>query len=105
VAVNQKHDLAREALIAQAAAEVRKFNPHIGEIRQPYPDEEYAELVEDSQRLALVWDEIDQQLQSAGKSQSYTAADTIDEDRGDYGCRATSSIVPRIMLPCWKGVD
>lgn len=83
MAVNQKHDEAREALIAQAAAEVRRFNPHIGEIQQPYPDEEYAELVEDSQRLALAWDDIDQQLQSTGRSQSYTAADAVDEDRGD----------------------
>ncbi|HEY1391310.1 MAG TPA: hypothetical protein VGF38_22420 [Ktedonobacterales bacterium] len=84
MAVKQKHDSAREALIAQAAAEVRRSNPHIGEIRLPYPDEEYAELVEDSQRLALVWDDIDQQLQRAEKSQSYTAADAVDEDRGDY---------------------
>ena len=83
MAVNQKHDAAREALIAQAAAEVRQFNPHIGEIRQPYPEEEYAELVEDSQRLALVWDEIDQQLKNEGKSPSYTAADAVDEDRGE----------------------
>jgi hypothetical protein len=83
MAANQQHDSAREALIARAAAEVRKFNPHIGEIHQPYPDEEYAELVEDSQRLALVWDEIDRQRQSEGKSQAYTAADAVDEDRGD----------------------
>ncbi|HEX5549157.1 MAG TPA: hypothetical protein VFX24_17255 [Ktedonobacterales bacterium] len=83
MAVNQKHDAAREALIAQAAAEVRRFNPHIGEIRQSYPDEEYAELVEDRRRLALVWDEIDQQRQNEGKPQSYTAADAVDEDRGE----------------------
>ncbi len=83
MAVNQKHDAAREALIAQAAAEVRKFNPHIGEICQPYPDEEYAELVEERQRLALVWDEIDQQRQNEGETQVYTAADAVDEDRGD----------------------
>ena len=83
MAANQKHDAAREALIAQAAAEVRKFNPHIGEIRQPYPEEEYAELVEERQRLALVWDDIDRQLKNEGKSQLYTAADAVDEDRGD----------------------
>lgn len=83
MAVNQKHDAAREALIAQAAAEVRKFNSHIGEMRQPYPDEEYAELVEDRRKLALVWDEIDQQRQNEGEPQPYTAADAVDEDRGD----------------------
>ena len=83
MAVNQKHDAAREALIAQAAAEVRQFNPHIGKIRQPYPDEEYAELVEDDRRLALVWDEIDKQRQNEGQSQLYTAADAVDEDRGE----------------------
>lgn len=83
MAANQKHDAAREALIAQAAAEVRRFNPHIGEIRLPYPEEEYTELVEDSQRLALVWDDIDRQLRNEGKSQLYTAADAVDEDRGD----------------------
>ncbi|HEU4782233.1 MAG TPA: hypothetical protein VFS83_02730 [Ktedonobacterales bacterium] len=83
MAANQKHDAVREALIARAAAEVRRFNPHIGEIRQPYPDEEYAELVEEGRRLSLVWDEIDQQRQSEGVSQSYTAADAVDEDRGE----------------------
>ncbi len=83
MAANQKHDAAREALIAQAAAEVRRFNPHIGAIRQPYPDEEYAELVEDRRRLALVWDEIDRQRQNEGKPQSSTAADAVDEDRGE----------------------
>jgi hypothetical protein len=83
MAVNRKHDPAWDALVAQAAAEVRRFNPHIGEIRQPYPDEEYAELVKDSQRLAMVWDEIDRQRQNEGKSQSYTAADAVDEDRGE----------------------
>jgi hypothetical protein len=83
MAVNRKHDPAWDALVAQAAAEVRRFNPHIGGIRQPYPDEEYAELVKDSQRLAMVWDEIDRQRQNEGKSQSYTAADAVDEDRGE----------------------
>jgi hypothetical protein len=83
MAVNRKHDPAWDALVAQAAAEVRRFNPHIGEIRQPYPDEEYAELVKDSQRLAMVWDEIDRQRQNEGKSQLYTAADAVDEDRGE----------------------
>lgn len=87
MAVNRRHDAAWDALVAQAAAEVRRFNPHIGEMRQPSPDEEYAELVEDSRRLALVWDEIDRRRQNAGKSQSYTAgytaADAVDEDRGE----------------------
>lgn len=83
MAVNRKHDPAWDALVAQAAAEVRRFNPHIGEIRRPYPDEEYAELVKDSQRLAMVWDEIDRLRQNEGKSQSYTAADAVDEDRGE----------------------
>lgn len=82
MAVNEKkHNAAWDALVAQAAAEVRRFNPHIGEQPQPYPDDEYAELVDDAQRLATVWDEIDQQR--AGKPQSYTAADAVDEDRGE----------------------
>ena len=83
MAVNPQHDADGRAAVAQAAAEVRRFNLQLGEIRQPYPDEEYAELVKDSQRLAMVWDEIDRQRQNEGKSQSYTAADAVDEDRGE----------------------
>jgi hypothetical protein len=82
MAVNKKkHNAAWDALVTQDAAEVRRFNPHIGAQPQPYPDDEYAELVDDARRLATVWDEIDQQRQQAGHPPSYTAADAVDEDR------------------------
>ncbi len=83
MAVNRKHDAAWDALVAQAAAEIRRLNPHIGAPRHPYTDEEYAELAEDARQLAQVWDEIDRQRQKVGETQPYTAADAVDEDRGE----------------------
>lgn len=84
MAANRKHDAAWDALVARAAAEVRRLNPHIGAPpAHPYTDEEYAELAEDARQLAQVWDEMDRQRQKAGKTQPYTAADAVDEDRGE----------------------
>ena len=82
MAVNRKHDAAWDALVAQAAAEIRQLNPHIGAPRHPSTDEEYAKLVEDARQLTQVWDEIDRQ-QKVGETQPYTAADAVDEDRGE----------------------
>ena len=82
MAVNRKHDAAWDALVAQAAAEIRQLNPHIGAPRHPSTDEEYAKLVEDARQLTQVWDAIDRQ-QKVGETQPYTAADAVDEDRGE----------------------
>jgi hypothetical protein len=81
MAVQKKHDARWDALVAQAAAEVRQANPHIGKERGPYQEDEYAELVEEARQLERIWDEIDQQR--GHRPQSYTAADAVDENLGE----------------------
>lgn len=81
MAVPKKRDESWDDLVARAAAEVRKANPHIGAEPGPYPEDEYAELVEDARQLERVWDEIDRQR--GDRPQSYTAADAVNEDRGE----------------------
>ena len=83
MAANQKRDEAWDALVAQAAAEARALNPHIGERSQTYSDDVYAQLSEDARELTNVWDAIDRQRQEQGKSQTYSAADAVDEVRGE----------------------
>ena len=79
--VQKKRDESWDDLVARAAAEVRQANPHISAEHEPYPEDEYAELVEDARQLERVWDEIDQQRRD--RPQSYTAADAVNEDRGE----------------------
>jgi hypothetical protein len=50
MAVPKKRDENWDELVTRAAAEVRQANPHIGAVPEPYPEVEYAELVEDARR-------------------------------------------------------
>ena len=81
MAVPKKRDESWDDLVVRAAAEVRQANPHIGAKEGPYPEEEYAELIEGARQLEQIWDEIDQQR--GNRPQSYTAADAVNEDRGE----------------------
>jgi hypothetical protein len=81
MAVQKKRDESWDDLVARAAAEVRQANPHIGAQEGSYPEDEYVELVEYARQLERVWDEIDRQR--GNTPQSYTAADAVNEDRGE----------------------
>ncbi|HEY7020923.1 MAG TPA: hypothetical protein VH349_07385 [Ktedonobacterales bacterium] len=81
MAVPKKRDESWDDLVARAAAEVRQANPHIGAEPEPYPEDDYAKLVEDARQLKRIWDEIDQER--GNRPQSYTVADAVNEDRGE----------------------
>jgi hypothetical protein len=81
MAVPTKRDESWDDLVARAAAEVRQANPHSGAKEGSYPEDEYTELIEDARQLERVWDEIDRQR--GNRPQSYTAADAVNEDRGE----------------------
>lgn len=81
MALNQRREPGMEALILQAAAEIKQLNPRIGESLPPYPDEEYAQLLHDAEELERMWNEIDRQQE--GPPDGQPAADVVDEDRGE----------------------
>ena len=81
MALNRKRDAAWDELIQQAASEIKQLNPHIGEPVPEPSDEEYAQIVVDMQELERVWDETARQRDDTAPT--YTAADAVDEDRGE----------------------
>lgn len=44
MALNRKHDPRLEALILEAAVDVKRVNPHIGAEQPPLSEAEYAEI-------------------------------------------------------------
>ncbi len=81
MALNRKHDVAWDELIQAAAAEIKQLNPHIGRPMPALTDEEYAQALADMKELERVCDEIAKQHGDAAPP--YTAADAVDEDRGE----------------------
>jgi hypothetical protein len=81
MALNKKHDPRLEALILQAAADIKRVNPHIGALESPAPDSDYAEIERDREELERVWDEVD--LQRGGPVTSESAAQAVSDDRGE----------------------
>lgn len=83
MAVNRK-DMSEsdwEALLERAAEAVQRANPHIGEVSQEYSAEDYAELIQENREMEHLWDELDKQRY--GRPQAYTAADAVNDDRGE----------------------
>jgi hypothetical protein len=66
-------------LIAQAAAEVKRLNPHISDPAPTLTEQECEEIAREDQALAELWNTPEglraQQL-------GFSAADSISEDRG-----------------------
>lgn len=81
MALNKKHSPRLEALILQAAADVKRITPHIGAPEQPAPESEYAEIERDRQELEQVWDEVDRKR--GGAAAGEPAAQAVNDDRGE----------------------
>jgi hypothetical protein len=81
MAMQKRRDARLEALIAQAAEEIKRLNPHIGTPQEPYPEEMYADLARDGRELEQLWDEMDRQR--GGPLEGEPAAEAVDADRGE----------------------
>jgi hypothetical protein len=80
MAVPWQRDPKREALLRKGAAEITSLNPHIGAPPPAFTDEECAEILRDDEELEALWGSPEgQRAQESG----YTAADAVDEDRGE----------------------
>ena len=83
MAVSRKRDADREALILQAAREIRRANPSIGatvnSTLNAATDEALAEIDAVDAALAQLWDSLDGKCV---RQLDYSAAQAIDEDRG-----------------------
>jgi len=83
MAVQRKRDPDLEALILQAAADVRRANPNIGTAAALTPnaatEDALAEIDAVDAALAQLWDSPEgEQVRQLG----YSAAQAVDEDRG-----------------------
>jgi hypothetical protein len=84
VALNKKRDPRLLALILQAAAEVKRINPHIGAVQTPVADSEYTEyteMVRGREEMERVWDDVERQR--GGPVTDEIAARAVDQDRGE----------------------
>jgi hypothetical protein len=68
-------------LILQAAADVKRINPHIGEPERPAPESDYAEIERDRDELERVWDEVDRQR--GGPATGEPTSQAVSDDRGE----------------------
>ncbi len=81
MAMRKRRDARLEALIAQAAKEIKQFNPHIGTPQEAPSDAQYAELERDRHELEQVWDELDRQ--QSQQPEGEPGAEAVDIDRGE----------------------
>ena len=81
MAMRQRRDARLEALIEQAAEEIKRLNPHIGMPQKPFPDALCTELERDGRELEQVWNELDRQR--GGPLEGEPAAEAVDADRGE----------------------
>lgn len=81
MALNRKHNPQLEALILQAAADIRRANPHIGDSEAPAPEADYAEVERDRDELEHLWDEIDRQR--GGPATDEAGAQAVNDGRGE----------------------
>jgi hypothetical protein len=80
MAVPWQRDPKREALLRKGAAEILRLNPHIGAPPPAFTDEECAAILRDDEELEALWNSPEgQRAQAAG----YSAAEAVDEDRGE----------------------
>ena len=80
MAAPSRPDPELERLLRERAAEIVRLNPHIGARPPAYSDEECAAIERDDEELEALWNSPEgQRAQSLG----YSAADAVDEDRGE----------------------
>lgn len=80
MALHKYRDPALEALLQQAATEMRRLDPQLFAAPTPYTDEEYADVLRDAEELDELWNTPEGQK---AKQLGLSASDTIDEDRGE----------------------
>jgi hypothetical protein len=80
MAVPWRRDPKREALLRKGAAEITRLNPHIGAPPPAFTDEECYAILHDDAELDALWASPEGQRAHA---LGYTAADAVDEDRGE----------------------
>lgn len=85
MALNKQRAPQIEALILQAAAEVRRLNPHIGEAEQAATETDYAEVEREREERERLWDDIERQRGDTLPDEpgDEPAAHAVDEDRGE----------------------
>ena len=81
MAVQRSWDAETEALVLQAAAEIKRLNPRIGEPLPAYTEDEYAQAQRESLELERIWDELDRQR--GGPATGEPAAEAVSADRGE----------------------
>ncbi len=80
MAAPKRRDPDIDALLRKGAAEIVRLNPHIGAPPPVYSDKETAAILHDDAEIERLWDSPEgQQARQAG----YTAADAVEEDRGE----------------------
>jgi len=75
-----RRDPRREALLRKGAAEITRLNPHIGAPPPAFTDEESAAILRDDAELEALWDSPEG---LRARQSGYSAADAVDEDRGE----------------------
>ncbi len=80
MALNKKRDAEMEALIREAAAELKRLNPRWDEPPQPPTEEEMREIEEIDAELERLWNSPEGHR---ARAQGYSVADAISEDRGE----------------------
>ncbi len=81
MAMRSRGDARLDALIAQAAEEIKRLNPSIGTPQEPVSDTLAGELERDRRELEQLWDELDRQR--GGPLHGELAAEAVDADRGE----------------------
>ena len=80
MALHKHRDPALEALIQEAAAEMRRLDPEFFAAPTPYTNEEYDDVLRDAKELDELWDTPEGQKV---KQLGFSASDMVDEDRGE----------------------
>lgn len=80
MAINKKRGAEMEALIREAAAELKRLNPHWDQPTQPLTEAEMRELEEMDAELERLWDSPEGQR---ARALGYSVSDAISEDRGE----------------------
>ena len=81
MALNKQRAPRVEALVLQAAADVRQLNPHIGAAQQAASESEYAEVERERQEREQLWDDLERRRGASDADEP--AAQAVDADRGE----------------------
>ncbi|HEX6122281.1 MAG TPA: hypothetical protein VFY89_03930 [Ktedonobacterales bacterium] len=80
MAIPRQNDPDLDALLHKGAAEITRLNPHIAAPTSSYTDEECAAILHDDDEIERLWDSPEGRQ---ARQADYSAADAVDEDRGE----------------------